>query len=308
MARVSSTRGYKGRGRFTLNPLAGGRPFEVGNVVTLSETIESERNARANNQDVGGGELDVDEFISSVTFELIANDITPQNIALGLRGSFEELATGAITEEAHEIWSGLRIAFKYLPDPTVAATAAIVATQTHATEKAIAKGDVIIESTRAYIATVAGTTAASAPTFPTDLTTVVDGTVTWKDCGPATLTADTDFTATPHGLLMMPAADGRFADDLGLPIEVGYTRNPQWLIQALVNSGEEYEMIYHGLNAVDSGNPMVGRYFRVKFSPTSGFNRHGGDDFAELTLTGTVLEDSTRVGAGLSKYMEFSMI
>ena len=308
MARVSTTRGYKGRGRFTLRPLAGGRPFELGNVVTLSETIESERIARSNNQEVGGGELDVQEFIQSVTFEVLANDITPQNIALGLRGSFDQIATGSVTDESLDAWPQLRLAFAYLPDPDQSATITLDATATPATTTAYAVGDTVVVASRGYIATVAGTSGGTAPSWPTDLGTVEDGTVTWKDMGPVALVADTDYARTPHGIVFLAAADGRFPASIPMPIKAAYTRNAQWLIQALVNSGEEYEMIYHGLNEIDSGNPMVGRYFRVKFSPTSGFNRHGGDDFAELTLTGTVLEDSSRIGAGLSKYMEFSMI
>ena len=65
---------------------------------------------------------------------------------------------------------------------------------------------------------------------------------------------------------------------------------------------------WEGLNAVDGGNPLHATYFRVKLSPTSGFQRHGGDDFAELTLSGTVLSDDTRTGAGLSKFVEMAMI
>ena len=56
------------------------------------------------------------------------------------------------------------------------------------------------------------------------------------------------------------------------------------------------------------GRQQLIMYFRVKLSPTSGFQRHGGDDFAELTLSGTVLADEGRTGAGLSKFVEMAMI
>lgn len=307
MSRVSTTRGYKGRGRFTLRPLAGGRPFELGNVVSLSETIESDRTSRQNYQDVGGGELDVVETITSVAFEMTANDITPQNIAIGMRGSFEALGSLAITDEAGVVWQGTRTAFRNLPDPVVAVVLEITG-GTRANTTAYALGDTIIDTGRGYVATVGGISAGTAPTYPTNLSTVTDGTVTWKDVGPVALVADVDYARTPHGVIMLAASNGRFSPDLPIPVEISYTRNPQFLVQALVDAGQEYEMIYHGLNEVDSGNPLTGRYFRVKFSPTSGFNRQGGDDFSELTLTGTVLQDESRIGAGLSKFMEFSMI
>lgn len=55
---------------------------------------------------------------------------------------------------------------------------------------------------RWYIATVAGTSAGSQPTWPTNLGTVVDGTVTWRDLGPIAYALTTDYTLdTTLGLL-----------------------------------------------------------------------------------------------------------
>jgi hypothetical protein len=306
----STTRGWKGRGRFSLRPLTGGRPFELGNVVTLNESIEVDRTGRQNYQDVGGGELDVDEQITSFTFEATVNDISPENIALALRGTVSSVGTDAIAAEDLSSWATARLAFRFLPDPGVAPVVAIKTGGAHATATEYAKGDVILEAGRAYMAIVAGTTGGTAPIFPTNLGTVSDGTVTWKDLGPTAMVKDTDYEITPHGIRILSAASGRYPADESLPIvlTVGYTRNPQYLIQALTDAGTEYEVIWHGLNSVDSGNPITSRYFRVKFSPTSGFSRHGGDDFAELVLSGTVLADESREGTGLSKFVETAMI
>lgn len=254
MSTVSTTRGYKGRGRFTLRPIAGGRPFELGNVVSLNESIETDRSGRQNYQDAAGGELDVDEIITSFTFEATANDISPANIALALRGTSTAVAAAEVTDEPVQAWAGHRIAFRYLPDP----------------------GEAVV------VKTVGDT--------------------------PATLVADTDYERTPHGIRILSTTTLEFTGDTPVELTVDYERNPQYLIQALVDAGSEYEIIWHGLNAVDGGNPITSRYFRVKFSPTSGFGRHGGDDFSELTLSGTVLADESREGAGMSKYLETAMI
>jgi hypothetical protein len=313
MALVSTTRGWKGRGRFTVRPLSGGRPFELGNVVSLNESIEVDRTGRQNYQEAAGGELDVDEQITSFTFEATANDISPRNIALGLRGTVTSVGALNISDEVIDAWPSTRIAFRYLPDPGMGLAVVIDTDGEHATETLVAQGKIIVntedsDAPRAYMAIVGGTTGLAKPAMPENLGTVADGTVTWKDLGEALLVEDTDYERTPHGLRMMAAADARFPADTAIPLALDYDRNPQYLIQALVDAGTEYEVIWHGLNAVDSGNPVTSRYFRVKFSPTSGFSRHGGDDFAELILSGTVLADETREGGGLSKFLETAMI
>ncbi len=308
MPLASTTRGYKGKGHVSLRPKNGlGRQFRLGNVINLNETIEVEREGRQNFQEVGGGELDVTETVSSVTAELVVNDIKPQTIAIGLRGSYELEASDTVSDEAALAWPRERVTFARIPDPAEAITVAIDATASWAATTEYAVGDLIADTSRAYIVTVAGESGSVEPSWPTDGTTVSDGTVTWRDIGPVALVQDTDYARTPHGIQMMAASDAKFVGDLALPLTVGYTKNAQYIIQALVNSGEEYEMIFDGLNEVDSGNPMVGRYFRVKFSPTSGFSRIGSE-FAELTLSMTVLSDDNRVGSGLSKFMEFAIV
>ncbi len=309
MARTSTTRGYKGKGHCSLRPLNGtGRKFRLGNVISLSETIETDRQSREDFQEAGGGELDVSEPVTSVTAELTVNDIKPETLALGMRGSHELLAAQAIADEAQDAWSGERVTCRYIPDPDIALTVKIAATEAWVTATAYVVGDLVLDTGRAYVCTVAGTSAGAEPTWPTTAgETVVDGGATWRDLGVITLTADTHYARTPQGFRFLAGGDGLFVGDTILPLLVSYTRNAQYIIQALVNSGTEYELTFDGLNEVDSGNPCVGRYFRVKFSPTSGFSRIG-NEFAELPLKMTVLKDENRTGAGLSQFMEFLTI
>ena len=256
MALTSQTRGYKGRGRFILRPIGGGRPFELGNVTSFTESIEVERTPRPDYTTAAGGELDVNETVSSFTFEATCNDITPKNLATAFLANSELLGEQQITDEQVSAWKGTRIGFRYLPDP----------------------GQTV--------------------------------TVTTNDASPVTLVEGEDYDRTPHGIRIADnPVNISFADeDEEISLLVSYTRNPQYLIQVLTASQQEYELRWEGLNAVDSGNPISATYFRVKFSPTSGFSRHGGDDFAELTLSGTVLADESRTGAGLSRYCEIAMI
>lgn len=252
----SQTRGYQGRGRFILRPLGGGRPFELGNVTSFTESIEIDRQSRQDYTSAAGGELDVTEQVSSFTFEATCNDITPQNIAAGFLANVDKLGEQAVADEPLQAWSGTRLGFRYLPDPAEA---------------------VVVE---------------------TDEET------------PVTLVEGEDYDRTPHGIRIKDEPDNITftTPDEMLALKVTYQRNPQYLIQALAASQAEYELRWEGLNAVDGGNPMHATYFRVKLSPTSGFQRHGGDDFAELTLSGSVLSDDSRTGVGLSKFMEMAVI
>ncbi len=306
----SETRGYQGRGRFILRPIGGGRPFELGNVTGFTESIEIDRQSRQDYTTAAGGELDVSERVSSFTFEATCNDITPENIASGFLANIEKLGAQTVTDEALMSWSGTRVGFRYLPDPDQSITLGILGNVTWSSELVVEEGDVFIDATEAYMATTAGTTDTTEPTWPTGYGTVTDGTVTWTHLGKAALTDAEDYDRTPHGIRIkdVPANIQYPTPDTNIPLEVTYERNPQYLIQALAAAQQLYELRWEGLNAVDGGNPLHATYFRVKLSPTSGFQRHGGDDFAELTLSGTVLSDDTRTGAGLSKFVEMAMI
>lgn len=256
MSLQSETRGYQGRGRFILRPLAGGRPFELGNVTSFTENIEIDRQSRQDYTNAAGGELDVIERVTGYTFEATCNDITPQNIAAGFLANHEKLGAQEMEDEPVKAWSGTRVGFRYLPDPAE----------------------------------------------PISVTT--------DDETPVELVEGEDFDRTAHGIRIMDEPENiTFSDpDDEITLLVTYKRNPQYLIQALTAAQDLYELRWEGLNAVDSGNPLSATYFRVKLSPTSGFQRHGGDDFADLTLSGTVLSDDSRTGAGLSKFVEMAMV
>lgn len=310
MSLQSTTRGYKGRGRFILKPIGGGRPFELGNVTGFTESIEVDRQSRQDFTSAAGGELDVDENVTSFTFEATCNDITPRNIAAGFLANIEQIGAQSISDEIVESWSGTRIGFRYLPDPDQTVTVAIAGDTEWSSETEVAAGAVLVDATNAYLATAGGTTGTTEPTWPTANGTVTDGDVTWQHIGPVALVADQDYDRTPHGIRIKDEPANIAYPDMEamIPLSVSYERNPQYLIQALAASQQLFELRWEGLNSVDSGNPLHATYFRVKLSPTSGFQRHGGDDFAELTLSGTVLADEGRTGAGLSKFVEMAMI
>lgn len=117
--------------------------------------------------------------------------------------------------------------------------------------------------------------------------------------GTTTYVMDTDYSVNEAGIV--PLSTGSIAD--GSAILVDYTKKAGNVIQAVINSGQEFTMTFVGLNEAQSGKPVVVDLYRVKFSPSQGLG-FIGDDFAAMDLTGSVLKDTSKSGAGISQYFK----
>lgn len=159
-----------------------------------------------------------------------------------------------------------------------------------------AAGTVAAEPVVAY---KGGTTPlARAPSSITTVTAVGGGT---------TYDAGDDYLITPGGL-EIPAGSSIPDPVDGAPnIAVTYANTAQQVMQAMVNSGKEYELLFEGLNEAESDTPVIVHAFRVKFAPAQAIN-FIGDDFAALELTGTALQDATKNGVGISKYWKATIV
>jgi hypothetical protein len=126
--------------------------------------------------------------------------------------------------------------------------------------------------------------------------------------GGTAYTAGEDYIITPGGI-EIPADSGiPDAVDADTPnIAVTYANTRQQVVEAMVNSGREYELLFEGLNEAESDAPVVVHAFRVKFSPAQAINWIG-DDFAALELAGTSLPDVNKVGNGISRYWKATIV
>ena len=101
MALTSNTRGMIGKGTVRLRRRDGTEePFELGNVVTLEESISTDSKSRINYQSAGGGELDKQEKVTAYGLKITADDFKPQNLALALRASASLMASAAVSAGA----------------------------------------------------------------------------------------------------------------------------------------------------------------------------------------------------------------
>lgn len=107
---------------------------------------------------------------------------------------------------------------------------------------------------------------------------------------------DVDYERTVSGIYIIPG--GEIVD--ASQIKIGYTPLAESVLEALVQSGEEYALIFEGENEAQEDLPDVTEVYRVKFSPSG--SDLIGDDFGTLTLVGDVLKDETKIGTGISKF------
>lgn len=143
-----------------------------------------------------------------------------------------------------------------------------------------------------------GTTPTSKPPYSITTVTGAGGTPTYV--------AGTDYIITPGGI-EIPSTSTIPAPVAGAAnIAVTYAFNKQQVVEAMVNSGKEYELLFEGLNEAESDLPVIVRAYRVKFAPAQAIG-FIGDDFAALELTGTALADANKTGVGISQYWKASV-
>lgn len=113
------------------------------------------------------------------------------------------------------------------------------------------------------------------------------------------LVENTHYERTPGGIFILADAASPAAD--AAEIEVDYTSLGTDVVQGLVNSGKEFRLVFEGLNEADSEKAVIVEIFRAKFGPAS--VPLIADEFSQLQFTGASLVDSSKVGAGISKYL-----
>lgn len=284
--------------------------LEVGNCSALNFSVTEDVKELKDFTNPGGGTRNEVRRISAVEMALTMHDLNAANLARALYGSTSSQAAGvARTNQA--MGAGARGGFVPFGEPHASAPAPVVRAAngrtalTRANTTAYTVGQYVKQASSPltyFRVTTAGTSAASEPgglgTANTVGQTVVDGTATLTLMGRIILTPTTDYELRSSGILLTAAA--LFTD--GEPVEADFTTAEHNVVQALVNSGKEYEMFFDGLNEARNGKRVTVRAFRVKVGALAQLPLIG-EEFAAAEGTGKLLADATRVG-GLSQYFE----
>ena len=128
--------------------------------------------------------------------------------------------------------------------------------------------------------------------------TSIDPVVTSDPAG-TTYVKDTDYTVSAAGIVVLSTG----SIPASTPLLISYTKKAVDVIQALTSSGQEYKLMFDGLNEAQSGAPAKITVHRAKFGPSDGVSAIG-DDFGAITLSGDALKDTTITAGGLSQYIE----
>lgn len=147
--------------------------------------------------------------------------------------------------------------------------------------------------------TVTGYEDALVPLGKTGVTNLVVKDVT----DTTTYVAGTDYDLVRSGLWVRASG----AITAGSTLHLTYDHPAQNVVEALVNSGLEYEVFLDGLNEAQSGKAVAIRFHRLRFGPVADWGLIA-DEYGELALTADLLKDTTIVTAGLSQYMKVAYV
>lgn len=281
----------------------------VGNVSVLNFAVTEETKELQDFTQGGGGTYNEVKRITAVEASMTMHDLSPDNLSRVLYGETSAVAEATVTNEEYIGYKGAFIPFANIPKTSVAPVVEVsngLDATTRANSTAYALGVYLAPATPNgffYKVTTAGTSAASPPTFGTTVGgTTTDGTATLTCMGKILLVADTDYTVENGGISILEAAS--FTD--GEELRFDYTNVAADVVQALLNSGKEWDIFFDGLNEARSGKRTTVNAYRVKIGAAQNLSLIG-DDFAGLEVTGKVLKDTTKNGTSVSQYFKVAM-
>jgi hypothetical protein len=116
-----------------------------------------------------------------------------------------------------------------------------------------------------------------------------------------TYTAGTDYTFIGGGIYIPSTSSIPNSVASAVNLHIGYTKKAVNVVEAMVNSAQQYKLYFVGLNEAQSGKQSIVQVHR--FKPGAAQNvAYLGDDYAALDLPGEALSDSAITTTGLSKF------
>lgn len=240
---------YIGVGKFYLK-VAGSAAglVAVGNASALAMNVTEDVKTLKDYTQSGGGTYNEVRRVDAVELAVTIHDLSPENLAIALRGTASANSTTTVTDESHVAYVGA-----FIPTNKPAAT----------------------------------------------ITSV-------KKSPSTALTAGVDYEVVPGGINILEGGSPPIVSD-GDTVLITYTPAASNAIEALLNSGEEYEVYFAGLNEARSDKAVNVHGYRWKPGALANLPLIG-DDYAGLELTGKLLKDTTKNGTSVSQYFKVQTV
>lgn len=117
-----------------------------------------------------------------------------------------------------------------------------------------------------------------------------------------TYVENTDYEVRAGGIFII--ASGAITDAQALKVDYTYAAYDK--VEAMTQGAITLELHFEGLNEANGGKPVIVDVYRAQLSPTKALSLLG-DKFADLEVEAEVLADTSKVGAGISKYFRVQL-
>ncbi|MEN5179200.1 hypothetical protein ABE501_05385 [Comamonas testosteroni] len=298
-------------------------PLPVGNVLALELTHKEDVEKQPDMTQMGGGTYAELRRVSDMELNMTLADLNVLNLARACQGTFSGVDAGAVTDEPFKVTRGGLCPTLHLGPSKVTVkkktgspTNATVTDEEHlnvnkgalvtlahpnATTVTVRIGASVATATTLtasgnYTVTPAGVQIdAAAPDVANGSTLYVS--YTYQASGPQVPAAG-NYEVRPAGIFILPTATGLADDD---EILVDYEFADYAIIEALTAKPKELELIFEGLNEADSGKPVVVNIWRASQGVASSLALLQEKGFINMKVTGSIMQDPTKTGEGISK-------
>lgn len=303
------------------------KPTPVGNVLELQLEHDEDVQKQEDMTRVGGGIHAEVRRITDIKVSMKLADLNVTNLTRAVLGTATGIDGGSVASEAHTVQLGglLRLAHIGASNVTVRKGGALVAvtdeehldaqpnaaiTTAHAAPLNVVVyagasygTKALIDAQDNYTVTATGI---QLDANPQDITTGHDLWVSYSYAPPggAEVEAAGNFEARPEGIYILPDAQALSDSDV---VHVSYDYGEYAVIEAITEKAPELELTFGGLNEADSGKPTLVEIWRVSQSVTKQLALLG-KDFGAIDVEGTVLQDPSKTGAGVSRYYRTSLV
>lgn len=313
-------RSYLGKGIIYMGLYPSGPLLPVGNCSALNISITEDKKELPNHMDAGGGNRNEVSRIQNVNVSITAHDLSARNLAMATRGTTKLQEPVAVVGEAHTAYPSALVDLEWIPDPE---TLVVRSTDSSTTEVEDEEVTVpvggLIEPAQPLTSGLVVKNNAGDTTYNegTDYEITQDNKIqvlpggdisesdtlkiSYLSASGTVYQQGTEYEVTPVGLRIL---GGQLSEEKAIKID--YTPVPQHNLEALTEAGQEYRLVFDGLNEAQSGKPAKVKAHRFKPSPTDGLNWIG-DDFAEMTIQGGLLSDSSINAQGASRFFRVQM-